>query len=406
MDILTAVATTLGLIVKLFGAYYLLIGIFALLRRAIPTTAAPKTRFAVIIPARNEEAVIGNLIESLLKQNYPAELFDVYAAINNCTDKTALRASQAGAKVFSCYGEVRCKGDALNQSLEYLMSVDPQYDVFCVFDADNLVDSNFLLEMNSAFVNGAKVAKGRNEAKNPYDSWISGCYAIYFRMSNFLYNSARSNLGLSARLVGTGFAIHRNVLIQLGGWHTHTLTEDAEFAAICAEHGIKVAWVPKALAYDEEPNELGVSLRQRKRWCSGMVEVARAKLPDVCRSMRKKHKGLKFDSIMFQLNSFIQAIAFIPMLINLGIAILPHITPDEIILIFAQLMLAYAGGVALAAAIALISGDWDARIAKSVFTYPIFLATWLPLQLLAIIHTTQKWEEIRHNRGISIQELA
>jgi len=109
---------------------------------------------------------------------------------------------------------------------------------------------------------------------------------------------------------------------------------------------------------------------------------------------------------MFQLNSFIQAIAFVPMLINLGIAVLPHITSDEIILIFAQLLLAYAGGVALAAAISLISGDWDARIAKSVFAYPIFLATWLPLQLLAIIHTTQSWEEIRHNRGISIQELA
>ena len=167
-----------------------------------------------------------------------------------------------------------------------------------------------------------------------------------------------------------------------------------------------MAWVPKALAYDEEPNELAVSLRQRKRWCSGMVEVARAKFPDVCRSMRGKHKGLKFDSIMFQLNSYIQAISFIPALINVGIAVLPHVTPDELILIIAQILLAYAGGVALAAAIALISGDWDARIAKSVFTYPIFLATWLPLQLLAIVHTTRHWEEIAHNREISIQELA
>lgn len=404
--ILSDIAFILGLFVKIFSVYYIGVAVFALIKFRERNQYLPSTRFAVLIPARNEEKVIGQLIESLKQQNYPEELYDIYVVANNCTDDTSGEALFHGAKVFECFGSVKCKGDALRQSLDYLMDTDLGYDAFCVFDADNVVDKQFLAEMNNAFLAGARVAKGRNEAKNPYDTWISGCYAIYFRMANIVYNKARANIGLSARLVGTGFAVHRSVIAELGGWNTRTLTEDAEFAAQCAQRGIRVEWVPKAIAYDEEPNSFAVSLTQRKRWCSGLVQVAKLKLPGLLRSLRGDKKGLKADSVMFQLNPFAQATALIPAAINLVFMTIAAVSSMEFQTLLLYFAGAYAGGVLTAGAVAVITGGWNRRIIKSVLTYPIFLASWLPLQVLAVIHKTTAWEQIHHDRRVTIGEVA
>lgn len=404
--LLSDISFVLGLFVKIFSIYYVVIAVFVLIKPKKRSEYLPETRFAVLIPARNEEKVIGQLIESLKRQNYPDDLYDIFVVANNCTDDTSGEALLHGAKVFECFGTVKCKGDALRQSLEYIGNPSLGYDAFCVFDADNIVDKQFLAEMNNAFMSGARVAKGRNEAKNPYDTWISGCYAIYFRMANIVYNRARSNIGLSARLVGTGFAVHRSVIEEMGGWNTTTLTEDAEFAAQCAERGIRVEWVPKAVAYDEEPNAFSVSLKQRKRWCSGLVQVAKLKLPRLLRSLRSGNRGLKADSIMFQLNPFAQAAAFIPAVINIFFMLLPLTSSLEFTTLILFALGAYGGGVLTATAVAVITGGWDRRIIKSILTYPIFLASWLPLQVLAVLHKTTEWEQIHHDRRVPIGEVA
>ena len=145
---------------------------------------APRTRFACLVAARNEEAVIGALVESLKKQDYPDALYDIFVIPNNCTDDTESEALCAGAKIFRCFEPVRCKGDALHEAVAWLL---PQrYDAFCVFDADNIADEQFLARMNDAFCAGAQVCKGAMRAKNPYDSWLSGCYGLYFTLFRHL----------------------------------------------------------------------------------------------------------------------------------------------------------------------------------------------------------------------------
>ena len=221
------------LALKLVSAYFLIVALFALKSLSIVIysgvlyaangilfpipRANPKTRFACVIAARNEERVIGELVQSLLRQNYPKTLFDIYVMPNNCTDHTALAAIRTGAAILKPRGEVRCKGDALHEAFETLLRKD--YDAFCVFDADNVVDADFLLRMNDAFLAGARVTKGAMRVKNPQDSPLCGCYGLYFTCFDFFFSRARMNCGLSSKLVGTGFAVHRSVLEQSGGWN-------------------------------------------------------------------------------------------------------------------------------------------------------------------------------------------
>ena len=151
----------LSMALKVVTVYFACIAVFALKKKRSYPSAAPQTKFAVIIAARNEEAVIANLVESILGQNYPAHLRDVYVVPNNCTDFTEAAAIAAGAKIIRCLSPVSGKGGALHQAVGQLLEQD--YDAFVVFDADNVAHPDFLRRMNDAFVSGARVCKARQK---------------------------------------------------------------------------------------------------------------------------------------------------------------------------------------------------------------------------------------------------
>ncbi|HBR02790.1 MAG TPA: glycosyl transferase [Ruminiclostridium sp.] len=404
--ILSKILFLIGMALRMFGAYFFIIALFSLRKTAEYRTCKPKQRFALLIPARNEETVIGELVQSLLKQDYPKELFDVYVIPNNCTDGTEAAARNAGAKIISLTKQVRCKGDALHESIDRLMQ--GHYDVFCVFDADNVADPQFLAQMNRAFCSGARVAKARMEAKNPYDSWIAGCYGLYFSTFNFFFNRARSNLGLSAKLVGTGFAVSCDFLREIGGWNTDTLAEDAEFSAQCALAGERVWWVPGAVTYDEEPNSFRLSMIQRRRWCSGIMQVAKIKLPQLLQSWRRDTWPRTLDFIMFLFAPFVQSLSVISLLLSFGLALAggAEAATDLLAVSAGTAASSYLGTTLLAAAVAYGSGHRDKRIVKSVLTFPVFMVSWIPLQVLSLFCKTTKWHEIRHIRKIVIEDVA
>ena len=154
----------LTLLLKAASLWFLAVALFALRKPKRYAVCAPRTRFACLVAARNEEAVIGALVESLKKQDYPDALYDIFVIPNNCTDDTESEALCAGAKIFRCFEPVRCKGDALHEAVAWLL---PQrYDAFCVFDADNIADEQFLARMNDAFCAGAQVCKGAMRAES------------------------------------------------------------------------------------------------------------------------------------------------------------------------------------------------------------------------------------------------
>ena len=247
LHLLPKIFAAIGALLGAMSCYYTvyaIVGLFAT-RRFAP--ARRQHRYAIVIAARNEEAVIGNLVDSLLRQDYPRELYDVIVAPNNCTDGTEAVARAHGARIFRHEGRVKSKGEVLRQVVEKVVLAEG-YDAMCVFDADNLVDAAFLSRMNDARQAGAGAAQGFRDSKNPHQSAVSGCYSICYWMLSHFYNNARAVLGLSALVNGSGFMVTAALLRRLGGWNTRTMTEDYEFSAQCVLAGDSSALTKVQLA--------------------------------------------------------------------------------------------------------------------------------------------------------------
>ncbi len=379
-------------VLKVFGLYFTLVALFTALPRRSFVPAPYRTRFAVLAAARNEERVIGNFVESMRAQNYPPDLFDVFVVPNNCTDDTEWAALAAGAEIIRCRGPVAGKGDALHQAFEQLMGRG--YDAFVVLDADNTLAPDYLARLNDAFMAGARACKSRMRTANPHASATAGCYGLFNASVDLVWNRPRAALGLSAKLVGTGFAVRREVLEELGGWNTSTIAEDCEFASRLAQAGIRVTWVPDAVNYDEAPDNFLVSLRQRKRWISGIMQVGKLRLGELLRADCPA-PGLRFDMVMFLLLPFSQGISAL-----LGAALLLTGGPAALPAFLIGLALSYLGGVGVGAVLALLGGYDLAGMAPAILFFPVFTASWAPIQVLSLFHDTRRWSPIAHRGAV------
>ncbi len=361
-------------------------GVFCLLPRKRYPVVPPKTKFAVLLPARNEENVIGVIIESLQKQEYPKALYDIFVIPNNCTDDTEAAAIKAGARILRCTEPVSTKGEVLHQILG---SLQGRFDAYCVFDADNVVDSGFLARMNDAVCAGAKVAKSRQCALNPYDNWVSGGYDLYFQSINLLHSKARMRFPLSAKLIGTGFMVTDSLLQKMGGWNTKTLTEDIEFAVQGALKGERVYYVPDALTYDEEPISFAVSMRQRRRWSAGVQSVANrytAKL------LFSAPSWLRLDLLVHINMIYAQLIALIPVIY--GVLRTPVLSTLSTLLY--SLVGFVAGGIMMGLFLSLTAKRNPKKQWKAILLYPVYLASWYPLHFWALFSKPKTWKHIPH----------
>ena len=185
MEYLYILQQALVWIITIFWIYQMAISICSLIKlKDKPFIINKNHKFMAIIPAHNEEAVVADLIESLKKQDYPKELYDIYVIADNCTDKTAEVAKQAGAIVYQRFDETKkTKGFALNWFLKQKIEEDANYDAFCIFDADNIVDVNFLKNMNKKLCQGEDVVQGYRDIKNPTD---------YSRICNILLDNEQN----------------------------------------------------------------------------------------------------------------------------------------------------------------------------------------------------------------------
>lgn len=383
------ILTVLMTLLNLFTVYLGIIFLFTFRRRTSYPAAAPNTRFAVIIPARNEAHVIGNLIAALRAQRYPADKIDVYVAVNNTTDDTEAVSLAAGAQVIRCEGRITNKGQALHQAFERLLPMD--YDAYAVFDADNLPDCNFMQRMNDALAAGERVCKGRLKAGNYAESWVSGGYGLYHALMEWTFSRPHSAAGFSSNLVGTAFVVHREVMEQLGGWNTVSICEDTEFAAQATRLGHRVAFVYDALSYDEQVPNFFVSLRQRHRWCYGMVQCSQLMTRSMFSSDCPK-RGMARD---FGMTFVIANTA--PLAGLFGFAALFFQPPRMLIFMAAGVVLAILAMQLLALFLCRYGGYPIRKMRSTILMFPIFLASWGPLQLLALFVPVKSWSEIKHN---------
>lgn len=380
------------IVTKIFAVYFALISLFGLIPLKSTAGTDKRLKFAVLIAARNEEACIAGIVESLKQQNYPPELCHIYVIPNNCTDNTAAAAAAAGARILSVSPAVRSKGAALREATDRLLDCGEEYDAFCVFDADNEADENFISAMNRTLCSGPRIAKSRILSKNRGQSWVCACYEIYFCSANLFLNRARQRLGLSARLIGTGFAVKCDFLKEIGGFRTETITEDAEFYAICAAHGEKIAFCEQAVTYDEEPLSFRTSLVQRKRWMSGIQQVTLLKFPDLARGLLHKNSIFLCIDVLIQFGfGYVQAL--LPLAFIFSFISNPYGLISGIPLSILTGYFATAGNAVLVLA---LQKRLDRSMIPGILTYPVFVLSFIPLQSFSLIKRTTQWHEIRH----------
>jgi glycosyltransferase involved in cell wall biosynthesis len=201
----------------LYQFIYILIPLFK--KGKAPQTAVALHKYGVLITARNEEAVIRGLIGSIREQTYPRELVTVFVAADNCTDRTAAAAREAGAVVYERFSTDRIgKGYALDFLLSRIASDYPPdaFDGFFVFDADNLLDENYISEMNKTFSEGHRIITSYRNSKNYDANWISAGYSLWFLRESQFLNNPRMLTGTSCAVSGTGFLVHRDVIRKNG----------------------------------------------------------------------------------------------------------------------------------------------------------------------------------------------
>ena len=248
------------------------------LLRAKPHKKAALHRFAVLICARNEQTVICDLIDSLHAQTYPQDKLKIFVMADNCTDATACVARGAGATVYERFDTAHVgKGYALDALLRNIARDEPEgFDGYFVFDADNLLRPDYVERMNETFSDGNDIITSYRNSKNYGDNWISAGYGLWFLRESKYLNHARTLLGTSCAVSGTGFLFSRRVLEeQDGGWPFHLLIEDIEFSVSHILDGYKIALCPEAELFDEQPVTFRQSWRQRMRWSKGYLQVLR-----------------------------------------------------------------------------------------------------------------------------------
>ncbi len=401
---------------------YQLYYVFVVLTRKAPKQTASKDhRYAVLIAARNESAVISDLIASIKSQNYPQRLIDIFVIADNCTDDTAEVARRAGAKVFQRFNqELVGKGYALDYGLKRIWSEYPDagFEAYFVFDADNVLDANYFREMNKTFDGGAKASTSYRNSKNFDSNWISAGYGVWFLREAKFLNQARLTLSTSCAVSGTGFFIADEVLRKAGGWKWHLLTEDIEFSASSITDGLRIAYNPNAILYDEQPTTFRDSWNQRARWAKGFYQVFAHYAVGLARGIFTNERGKRFAcydmlmtiapgmllsiiSIIF--NAVIIALSLTGV-ISVGVAIASSIS-SIFFCLFNYLMFMFVFGVLTTFV------EWNSiratakRKVISALTFPFFMLTYIPIALYALV-SKAKWKPIKHTISVDVAEYA
>lgn len=414
LTIISNLLIAAGVLLGIYSIYFLCIALHGLREKTAPAPTAPRTRFALVVAARNEAAVIGHLVDSLYQLDYPKELYDVYVAPNNCTDNTAAVAADHGAKLFVPQGTVRSKGDVLTQVVDELV-LPGGYDAMCVFDADNLVDGKFLQHMNAQLCAGEQLVQGFRDSKNPRQSAMSGCYTICYWLVNHFYNRGRAALGLSALVNGSGFAISRSMLETLGGWHTKTMTEDYEISAQCALAGGRVAFCEAARIYDEQPITFAESWKQRRRWTTGSLQGVQLYGHSLFAQAVLRRSAVCLDLYLTFLMPIVQLISLVCGAIGAGVLVLRGmlvlhgmVIHGSVVALFclgAGILFTVFGSALVAALVVVLQRSSPRAMAKAIATFWVFLFSHTVLTLVSFVHRKTVWEPIHHTAAVSLAQV-
>lgn len=317
--------------------------------------AAEKRKISLIIPARNESKIIGDLLASLEKQTYDRAYFDVNVIVKEKSDPTLEIAKQAGARVFVVPGQ-KCKGDALDGYFQALTKDElGVYDAFVIVDADAVLAPDYVSELNNALEHDYDIYITRKFAKNYLGdkknrSVFSNCSALTWPIIDDLGNLARMRREVPLNICGQGLMLRRRVIEEIGGWPYRTLTEDYELKLDSLLRGFTSMFYPYAIIYTEEALTHDENFHRRVRWLTGYSQCDK-KYKDSIRKRAKERGKLTFAEVEYFFGIvpllLYAATSIITILLGAGLAIYYAVTKQPYwyysswLLVFMPFMILY-----------------------------------------------------------------
>ena len=368
-------------------------------------------KIGVVISARNESRVIADLINSIRANDYPQELVNIFVIADNCTDNTAQICRDLGCVVFERFDTTKIgKGYALNFLFNKLHNEKEYKDLvpeaYIIMDADNIMKPNYITEINKVYDSGYKMVTSYRNSKNFGANWISSGYGYWFLHEARHLNNSRMLFKTSSTILGTGFLIERELVKKFNNWEFFMLTEDVQCTMEYVLKGGTIGYCDTAEFFDEQPESLKVSWKQRERWAKGYYQnLGKYGLPLI----KKSFKSFACWDIFTNLGAML-AMALV---VTIGYPILAIVSLacwdiSTLSYIAIQIGITIASMYVLMFLIALtlcitewkkINTKWYKKILY-LFTFPIFMFTYYPIAITALIKFKKvKWDPIQH--GVS-----
>ena len=412
IEIIRIINFTLAALFVICYAYQFVYLAIPFLKKDKPHRPAVLHRYAVLISARNEQNVIGHLLDSINAQDYPKNLVTVFVVADNCTDNTAQVAREHGAVVYERFNHVKVgKGYALNELLGHIeRDFGRVFDAFMVFDADNLLEPNYITEMNRTFSDGYEIITSYRNSKNYADNWVSSGYALWFLREAAFLNHSRHLMKTSCAVSGTGFLFSRRILEQRGGWNFYLLTEDIEFTIANVIAGERIGYCKDAVFYDEQPTTFRQSCRQRMRWARGYVQVFGAYGLKLLAGIPKRNGFACFDMAMAIMPAIVLTVVGIAT--NAAAAVLGFLAGQNVLialwsatqfLVNSYLLMLFVGAVTTASEWKNIRATTAQKILYA-FTFPLFMLTYIPISFAALFKRVE-WKPIEHSVSVSLADM-
>lgn len=360
---------------------------------------------AILIPARDESKVIESLLISIENQTQKINLEDIYVIVESSKDRTVKIVKKHKMNIIYRKDLTKQrKGYALDDVIKEIIINKKHYDAYFIFDADNILEENYIEEMQKSIDKGYDIGISYRNTKNS-SSLVAASSALTFSMINTLGNTLKNKYTNNLTISGTGYYIKGHLVEEWGGFPFHTLTEDYELTLYSTLNNITTTYNEKAIFYDEQPDDFKVSIIQRTRWVKGYFEARKKYIKKIRKSLTKKDKN--YGS---KVNAIIGVKPYIYLLIGVILLIFSSLTFDikTLIKILVIVFLTIYLELVLVSYVIVKKEDNKLKIkvskTKLILYNPIFLLSYIICLIKAITTKDLKWEVVEHDKELAREE--
>lgn len=395
----------IGIVILLTGTILSIskLGVLKFKNNKIVEKRDNEPNYAILIPARDESKVIEKLLISIKNQTRKIDMKDVYVIVEDRKDKTENIANNYKATVIVRKKlNLKRKGYALMEGVEAILGQNKEYDAYFIFDADNVLDKNYLKEMTKIYKEGYDIGIGYRNSKNGDYNAIATASSLTFTVINTVVNSRKTQNNQNSTISGTGFYICKELIETWKTFPFHTLTEDYELTLYTIINDISTKYTTKAVFYDEQPITYRQYKTQRVRWIKGYFEARKKYKKQLIKKLTFKNKN--FASVYYNL---IGVWDLILILVGLALIIIDIfikavvLESKLIILMIVVLLLLIYIVLALYTVYLLFREKGRFKLSlktkiKTVFLHPLLLLAYISCVIEAMCKKDLKWEIIEH----------